>query len=217
MNIILLGAPGSGKGTQAENIRERLNIPVISTGAILREAAAERTESGLKAKEYMDRGELVPDEIVIGVIKERIAKPDCEAGFILDGFPRTMAQAEYIDEAGVRIDLVIDIYVSDGKITERMGGRRMCPSCGATYHLRHRPSHRGDICGRCESRLIIRNDDKPEVVLDRLKIYHSQTMPVKDFYSKKGVLKTVEGQDELSETTRLTMETLEEFIASAKK
>jgi len=206
MKIIFLGAPGSGKGTQAENLSEKLNIPTISTGVILREARDAGTPTGLKAKEYMDRGDLVPDEVVIGIIKERLEEPDCANGFILDGFPRTAAQAEYLEKSGVIIDLVVDIHVPDEKITERMGGRRMCPACGVSYHVVYKPSHRDPICGRCEARLIIRDDDKPEVVLERLKTYHQMSAPLKDFYGDKGILKTVIGQEEVADTTKLTME-----------
>ena len=209
MNIIFLGAPGAGKGTQAENVSAELNIPSISTGVILREAISEKTDTGLKAKEYMDKGELVPDETVIGVIKERLAQADCENGFILDGFPRTVPQAEYLEKSGVIIDLVINIHVPDEAIIERMTGRRTCPLCGASYHIIYKPSHRGDICGRCEGRLIIRDDDKPEVVLKRLETYHKQTAPLIDFYDKKGVLKTVVGQEEVADTTKLTMDIIE--------
>ena len=211
MNIIFLGAPGAGKGTQAENVGGKLNIPNISTGVILREAINRRTATGLKAKEYMDKGELVPDDIVIGILKERLGNPDCENGFILDGFPRTVPQAEYLEKSGVAIDLVIDIDVPDEKIIERMSGRRVCPMCGASYHIIYKPSHRGDICGRCEHRLIIRDDDKPEVVLSRLETYHSQTAPLKGFYGERGILRTVIGQEEVADTTRLTFDIIESF------
>jgi len=211
MNIIFLGAPGAGKGTQADNVSAELNIPSISTGVILREAIAEKTAMGLKAKEYMDTGALVPDDIVISIIKERLAKPDCRNGFILDGFPRTVPQAEYLEKSGVVIDLVIDIHVPDEKITERMSGRRVCRVCGASYHIVYKPSPRGDRCGRCEGQLVIRNDDKPEVVLSRLETYHEQTEPLKDFYADKGILKTVIGQEEVADTTKLTFEVIRNF------
>lgn len=211
MNIIFLGAPGAGKGTQAENVSAELNIPSISTGEILREAIYARTEMGKKAKEYVDKGGLVPDDIVISIIKERLAKQDCQSGFILDGFPRTVPQAEYLEKSGVVIDLVINIYVPDDKIVERMSGRRMCPGCGATYHTLYKPSPRGDMCGRCEYKLIIRDDDKPEVVESRLKLYHEQTEPLIDFYKNKGILETVVGQEEVADTTRLTFDIVKNF------
>ena len=209
MNIIFLGAPGAGKGTQAENVGEKFKIPNISTGEILRAAIKEKTATGMKAREYMENGGLVPDEIVINLIKERLDSPDCENGFILDGFPRTVPQAIYLEKSGIKIDLVINIHVPDKTITERMTGRRTCPSCGASYHVLYNPSHRGDICGRCEARLIIREDDKPEVVLKRLENYHRDTEPLIDFYTQKGILRTVIGQEEVTDTTRLTFETIE--------
>ena len=214
MNIIFLGAPGAGKGTQAENVSTELNIPSISTGVILREAISEKTAMGLQAKEYMNKGKLVPDDIVISIIKERLAKPDCENGAIFDGFPRTVPQAEYLEKSGVVIDLVIDIDVPDEKIVERMGGRRVCRVCGASYHVVYNPSPRGNMCGRCEGGLTIRNDDRPEVVLKRLEEYHEQTEPLKDFYADKGILKTVIGQEEVSDTTRLTFDVVKDFKKS---
>jgi adenylate kinase len=212
MNIIFLGAPGAGKGTQADSVSERLNIPAISTGVILRESIGSKTETGLKAKEYVDKGELVPDGIVISIIKERLSKPDCKDGFILDGFPRTVPQAEYLEKSGIVIDMVIDIDVSDEKIAERMGGRRVCPECGASYHIVYKKSPNGDMCGKCgNKRLIIRDDDKPEVVLSRLETYHKQTEKLKDFYKSKVILKTVEGQEEVSDTSRLTFEVVDAY------
>ncbi|MCL2775067.1 MAG: adenylate kinase [Oscillospiraceae bacterium] len=212
MNIIFLGAPGAGKGTQADNVSTELNIPSISTGVMLREAVADKTVMGLKAKEYMDKGALVPDDVVISIIKERLVKPDCKNGFILDGFPRTVPQAEYLEKSGVVIDLVIDIDVPDEKIIERMSGRRVCPDCGASYHVVYKPSKKGDMCDKCgKGKLIVRNDDKPEVVLSRLQTYHEQTKPLKDFYAKKGILKTVIGQEEVADTTNLTFEVIKNF------
>jgi len=211
MNIIFLGAPGAGKGTQAENAEKQLNIPQISTGVILREAIAKKTEAGQKAKEYMDKGGLVPDEWVIGILKDRLANPDCAGGFVLDGFPRTVPQAEYLEKEGICINLVIEIYVPDEKIVERLGGRRVCPLCGASYHIIYKPSHRGEICGRCEAKLIIRDDDRPEVVKNRLDAYHRETEPLKEFYGERGLLKTVVGQEEVADTTALTVEIIKNF------
>jgi adenylate kinase len=211
MNIIFLGAPGAGKGTQAENASAELKIPAISTGVILREEVASGSELGVKAKSFMDGGGLVPDEIVIDILKQRLAKPDCANGYILDGFPRTVPQAEYLEKAGVKIDLVIDIDVADEKITARMGGRRVCPDCGASYHVEYKPSKNGEDCNNCSSKLAVRDDDKPEVVLRRLATYHEQTAPLKDFYGKKNILKTVEGQEEVADTTRLTFEVIKNF------
>ena len=208
LKLILLGAPGAGKGTQAEIISKDYNIPAISTGAIIREAVKNGTEMGLSAKSYMDRGALVPDEVVIGIIKERLAQPDCEGGFILDGFPRTVPQAAALDEMGVEITDVISIEVADEAILERMSGRRVCKVCGATFHVKYNPSPAGDKCP-CGAELTIRDDDKPEVVMSRLETYHSTTEPLKAFYDAKGILKLVEGQEKLEDTTALTKAALE--------
>ena len=208
MNIIFLGAPGAGKGTQAENASTHFGIPAISTGNIIREAIATGTEMGTEAKKYTSTGALVPDEIVIGIIKERLAKDDCKNGFILDGFPRTVPQAEALDRMGVRIDRVVNIEVEDERIIRRMGGRRACPACGATYHVDYMPSADGIHCDLCGAELVIRNDDKPEVVLNRLETYHELTEPLKDFYEAKGILRTVIGQEEVKDTTALTLEAL---------
>ena len=210
MNLILLGAPGAGKGTQAEVICEKLNIPAISTGNIIREALKNGTETGLKAKSYMEAGKLVPDEVVIEIIKERLSQDDCQSGFILDGFPRTVPQAEALDRMGIAIDRVIDIEVSDESIIKRMSGRRVCSSCGASYHTEYKPSLDGVTCNNCHSDLIQRKDDQPEIVLDRLNVYHEQTEPLKDYYSKTGKLKIVIGQEEVADTTRETMKALME-------
>ena len=218
MNIIFLGAPGAGKGTQAENASERLNIPAISTGVILREAMAEGSETGNKARAFVESGSLVPDEIIFNIIKDRLAKPDCSKGFIFDGFPRTVPQAEYLEKSGIKIDLVIDIFVSDEKIVKRMGGRRACKACGTSYHIEYKPSKNGDYCDKCDYKeeLIIRDDDKPEVVLRRLANYHEQTQPLEDFYKKRGLLKTVIGQEEVADTTRLTLDVIQQYLDGAK-
>ena len=208
IKLILLGAPGAGKGTQAEIISKDYAIPAISTGAIIRAAIKNGTEMGLAAREYTDRGALVPDSVVIGIIKERLAEPDCERGFILDGFPRTVPQAEALDEMGVEITDVISIEVDDERILERMSGRRVCKACGATYHVKYNPSPLGDRCA-CGEELSIRADDDPEVVKSRLKTYHEQTEPLKEFYSSKGKLKIVIGQERLEDTTALTKAALE--------
>lgn len=205
MNLILLGAPGAGKGTQAEVISEALSIPQISTGNMLREAVKNGTEYGLKAKAAMDSGALVSDEIVIGILKDRIAQPDCKNGFILDGFPRTVPQAEALDKMGVTIDKVLEIYVPDETIKERVSGRRVCEGCGASYHIKYKPTKVESVCDKCGAATVIRKDDKPETVLDRLAVYHAQTEPLKDYYAKQGKLDTVVGQEELSDTTKLTL------------
>lgn len=210
MNLILLGAPGAGKGTQAEKICEKLSIPAISTGNMLREAMAKGTEMGLKAKSFIDAGKLVPDEVVIGIINERLKADDCKNGFILDGFPRTIPQAEALDNMGVRIDRVIDIEVPDDKIASRLSGRRVCLKCGATYHTAYKKPKQEGICDVCGEKLVQRKDDMPETVLDRLKTYHEQTEPLKGFYEKKGILRVVEGQEEVADTTALTFRALED-------
>lgn len=210
MKLILLGAPGAGKGTQAEKICEKLSIPAISTGNIIREALKNGTEMGLKAKSFIDAGQLVPDEVVIGIIKDRLAQNDCANGFILDGFPRTIPQAEALDEMGVEIDKVIDIEVPDEKITERMSGRRVCKECGASYHLVYKKPEKEGVCNLCGGELVQRKDDHPDTVLDRLKVYHEQTEPLKDFYAKKCKLRIVEGQEKVEDTTAATFHALED-------
>ena len=208
INLILLGAPGAGKGTQAELISERYSIPAISTGAIIREEIASGSALGETVKSYTNRGELVPDAVVIDIIKARLAKDDCANGFILDGFPRTVPQAAALDEMGVEITDVISIEVADEDIMTRMSGRRVCKKCGATFHTKFKPSPNGEFCP-CGEPLTIRADDDPEVVKSRLVIYHEQTEPLKEFYAKKGLLKIVEGQEKLEDTTALTTKALE--------
>lgn len=205
MNLILLGAPGAGKGTQAEVISEALSIPQISTGNILREAVKNGTEFGLKAKAAMESGALVSDEVVIGILKDRIAQDDCKNGFILDGFPRTVPQAEALEAMGVNIDKVVEIYVPDETISKRLSGRRVCEGCGASYHTDFKPSKVVGKCDKCGGNTVIRKDDEPATVLERLKVYHEQTAPLKDFYAKRGKLETVIGQEEVSETSKLTL------------
>lgn len=208
MNLILLGAPGAGKGTQAEIICARLNIPAISTGNILREAVKNGTEMGQKAKSYMDAGNLVPDDVIIGIVKERLAQSDCENGFVLDGVPRTVAQAEALDEAGVRIDRVINIQVEDDAIVRRMSGRRVCSDCGASYHTDYKPSKIDGVCDKCGGKLVIRKDDQESIVKDRLQVYHDLTEPLIAYYEKKGVLKTVIGQERVEDTSELVRRAL---------
>ena len=208
MNLILLGAPGAGKGTQAEVICEHLHIPAVSTGNMIREALKNGTEMGLRAKSYMEEGKLVPDEVVIGIIKDRLQQDDCKGGFILDGFPRTSPQAEALDKMGIVIDKVIDIEVPDEKIVERMSGRRVCESCGASYHLLYKKPEKEGVCGKCGGALVQRKDDHPDTVKERLKVYHEQTEPLKAYYEKQGKLAVVEGQEDVADTSRLTLEAL---------
>ena len=208
MNLILLGAPGAGKGTQAEVICEHLHIPAVSTGNMIREALKNGTEMGLRAKSYMEEGKLVPDEVVIGIIKDRLQQDDCKGGFILDGFPRTIPQAEALDKMGIVIDKVIDIEVPDEKIVESMSGRRVCESCGASYHLLYKKPEKEGVCGKCGGALVQRKDDHPDTVKERLKVYHEQTEPLKAYYEKQGKLAVVEGQEDVADTSRLTLEAL---------
>ena len=211
MKLILLGAPGAGKGTQAEVISERYNIPTISTGNIIRAALKNGTQMGLKAKAYIDSGRLVPDDVVIGIIKERLAEDDCQNGFILDGFPRTIPQAEALDSMNVSIDAALSLEVSDREIVKRMSGRRVCEKCGASYHTEYKKPKTEGICDACGAPLIIRKDDEPDTVLDRLDIYHKQTEPLKSYYKNQGKLITVEGQPKVEDTTKLVLDTLSEI------
>ena len=210
MKLILLGAPGAGKGTQAEKICEKLNIPAISTGNILRAAVKDGTEMGLKAKSYMDAGQLVPDEVVIGIIKDRLVEDDCKNGFILDGFPRTIPQAQALEDMGVEIDAVVDIEVPDEKITARMSGRRVCSKCANSYHMEYKKPKVEGVCDACGGELVQRKDDAPETVQARLVEYHEMTEPLKDFYDSLGKLVVVEGQEEVADTTKLVFAALED-------
>ena len=202
MKLILLGAPGAGKGTQAERLCKELNIPTISTGNILRAAIKNGTPTGMKAKSFMDAGQLVPDEVIIGIITERLAEADCANGYILDGVPRTIAQAEAMEKAGITFDAVVSIEISDETIMERMSGRRVCESCGASYHLVAVPPRQEGVCDNCGGALVQRKDDAPETVKARLEVYHRETEPLKDFYAQRGLLKSVENQPTVEETTQ---------------
>lgn len=208
MNLVLLGAPGAGKGTQAEKLSAYLNIPTVSTGNLLRAAVAAKTELGLQAKGYMDSGSLVPDDLVIGLLKQRISENDCEKGFILDGFPRSVKQAEILEEMGVAVDKALSIEVADEEIVKRLTGRRVCLKCGATYHIDYKPPMKDGVCDKCGDPLIIRNDDKQETIFKRLETYHEQTEPLKEFYLNKGKLKLVMGQDSVEDTTKEALNAL---------
>lgn len=208
MNMIFLGAPGAGKGTHAARVAERLSIPTISTGALLRAAIAADTPLGREADRYMKNGNLVPDELVLGIVKERLAKEDCKNGFILDGFPRTVAQAEALNTLGIRLDAAVNLSVPDEAIVDRMAGRRVCSQCGATYHAEFNPTKDGVHCDECNGLLTVRDDDKPETVLARLAVYHEKTAPLIDYYEKRGLLKTVLGRKNLDKTASAVFEAL---------
>ena len=208
MKLILLGAPGAGKGTQADIISEKLGIPTISTGNILRAAVKNGTPIGLKAKSFMDAGKLVPDEVILGIVVERLAQSDCANGYILDGVPRTIAQAEFLEKEGIVFDVVLSIEISDEEIVSRMGGRRACSDCGTTYHLVAAPTKVAGQCDKCEGALYLRDDDKAETVKHRLEVYHTQTAPLKDFYESRGLLKSVENQPSIEATTVQVMKVL---------
>ena len=202
MNLILLGAPGAGKGTQAEMLAAKLQIPTISTGNMLREAMANGSELGKQVKQAMDEGRLVSDELVLGIVAERTAKPDCANGFILDGVPRTLAQAKALDEMGVRLDHVVSLEIDDAVIEGRMTGRRVCPKCGASYHITANPPKKDNTCDQCGAELMIRKDDAPETVRNRLKIYHESTEVLKDYYAAQGKLRLVEGNQPIEDANR---------------
>ncbi|OUO15592.1 adenylate kinase [Flavonifractor sp. An4] len=209
MKIILLGAPGAGKGTQAEIISKKLGIPTISTGNILRAAVKAGTPIGLEAKSYMDAGKLVPDEVIIGIIQERLTESDCANGFILDGVPRTIAQAEALDAHGIHFDAVLSLEIADSVIEARMTGRRTCHTCGATYHIVAAPPKQEGICDKCGGELEQRKDDQPETVKHRLEVYHNETEPLKDYYQAHGVLMSVPDLGGIEETNNKIMELLE--------
>lgn len=211
MKLILLGAPGAGKGTQAEFISAEYGIPSVSTGNMIREALKNGTEMGLKAKAFIESGALVPDDVVIGIVNERLTAEDCQNGFILDGFPRTIPQAEALDQMGIGIDCALSIEVADEEIVRRMSGRRVCGKCGASYHTIFKKPQTENVCDLCGDTLVIRKDDEPETVLNRLKVYHDQTEPLKDYYKAQGKLITVEGQDEVADTTALVQKALSEI------
>ena len=207
MKMILFGAPGAGKGTQASAINEALKIPTISTGNIIREAIAKGTEAGLEAKQYTEKGALVPDAVVVKMLSDRIAKDDCANGYVLDGFPRTIPQAEALDAMGIEIDTVLSLEVDDSAIEERMSGRRVCP-CGESYHLKFNPPAKEGVCDKCGAALVQRVDDKAETVRERLRIYHELTEPVKAFYEEHGKLVCIDGNKSVEETTKLIFKTL---------
>lgn len=202
MRLILLGAPGAGKGTQAEIIASRLSIPTVSTGNILREAIKNGTETGLKAKGFMDKGMLVPDDVIIDIVRERLSQPDCERGYILDGMPRTIPQAQALLDQGVEIDRVVSIEIADDVIADRMTGRRVCEGCGSSYHVTANPPKTEGICNVCGGKLVTRKDDKPETVHHRLEVYHAETETLKDFYEKLGKLRLVNGDQPIEDATR---------------
>ena len=208
MKMILLGAPGAGKGTQAEILNKELGIPTISTGNILRAAVKNGTPTGLKAKEYMDAGKLVPDEVIIGVITERLQEEDCAKGYILDGVPRTIAQAEALEKAGIAFDAVVSIEISDEEIMERMGGRRVCEACGSSYHVVAVPPKQEGICDACGGKLVQRKDDAPETVKARLQVYHNETEPLKNFYESRGLLKSVDNLPSVAEMSKSILKAL---------
>ena len=210
MNLILMGAPGAGKGTQSEKISEKWNIPAISTGDALRAAIREGNELGKIASSYIDDGNFVPDEIVIGIIKDYLSSEKCNNGFILDGFPRNISQAEALESMGVKIDAVLDIVVPDDAIIARMSGRRMCSGCGASYHVEYNPSKIDGICDKCGKSLYVREDDAPQTVKKRLETYHNQTEPLKAFYAERNLLVTVEGQDKVEDTTERVFKALDD-------
>ena len=205
MKLILLGAPGAGKGTHGAAIRDQYHLPIISTGDLIRKAIQSGTDLGEKVKSYVSAGQLVPDEIVINILKERLQQPDCQDGYILDGFPRTIAQARALEEMGIVIDRVIDLEVDDQSIVERLSGRLVCSACGASYHTKYSPPKEPNLCDNCKKPLSRRQDDEPATILERLRVYHEQTEPLKDYYEAQGKLRRVIGQEQVQDTTRLVL------------
>lgn len=210
MKLVLLGAPGAGKGTQAEAICQKLSIPQISTGNILREAMKAGTELGRMAEEYVNSGRLVPEDIIVKLVKTRLSEDDCKNGFILDGFPRTIGQADALYDMGIDIDRVIELVVEDEVIMKRLSGRRVCESCGASYHIEFKPTKKDGVCDKCGGKTVLRKDDAPQTVKDRLTSYHKQTEPLEEYYRQRGLLRVVIGQNDIAETTALTYKALED-------
>ena len=208
VKLILLGAPGAGKGTQAAELSKRLGVPAISTGNILRQAIKDGTEVGLQVKSLLDAGKFAPDDLIIQLLSQRLAQSDCQEGYILDGVPRTLAQAEALTRAGLEFDHVVSLEVADQDIEERMGGRRTCLKCGATYHIKNLPPQKEGICDSCGGELVLRTDDTPETVRNRLKVYHAQTEPLKDYYDKRGLLRKVSGTGDIASITAAVMEAM---------
>ena len=208
MNLILLGAPGAGKGTQAELLAEKFSIPAISTGKMLREAMRNGSELGEAVREIMDSGKLVPDDVVLSIVKERVACTDCKNGYILDGVPRTLSQAIALDATGVAIDYVVSIEIADEVIEKRMTGRRVCPGCGASYHIANNPPKTEGICDACGGELIIREDDAPETVRHRLAVYHEMTEVLKTYYAQQGKLRIIQGDQSIQDTNRDILEAI---------
>lgn len=215
MKLILLGAPGAGKGTQAAELAKEYNIPAISTGRIIRGEIAKKTPVGIEAKGYIDRGELVPDSMVVKMVQERLKDDDCKDGYILDGFPRTISQAEIMERLNILVDLVVEIAVDDDIIVERLSGRRECKKCGATYHIKSNPPQKEGICNLCGENLVRREDDVPEIIRNRIKVYNEQTEPLKGFYKSRSKLVSIEGRDKIADTANAVKEAIRERIVEA--